>query len=79
LARFVSGVDFKLDHYGFRDDKNSGKNAWGGEYASFLLRSSYDEYSEGKLTFYFVMSTWNPYQVVQMKTSSAEPSGGSAF
>jgi hypothetical protein len=53
---------------GVRDPQNAGKNAWGGEYAAFLLPSRYNEYAEGRLTLYFVMSTWNPYQVVQMKT-----------
>ena len=54
-------------------DADPKKNAWGGEYASFLLPSQYDEYADGRLTLYFVMSTWNPYQVVEMKTEFRRP------
>jgi len=53
---------------GFRVPGNAKKNAWGGEYASFLLPPRYNEYADGRLSLYFVMSTWNPYQVVEMKT-----------
>jgi hypothetical protein len=58
---------------GFRDGTDPGKNAWGGFYAAYLLPSRYNEYSEGRLTLYFVMSTWNPYQAVEMKTELRRP------
>jgi hypothetical protein len=40
----------------------------GGEYAPFLLPSRYQKYRQGaQTTLYYLMSTWNPYQVVLMK------------
>jgi hypothetical protein len=41
---------------------------WGGEYDSFLI-PSYTRVSGNETRLYFVMSTWNPYQVVLMRTS----------
>lgn len=49
------------------------ESAWGGEYDSFLLPPRYNQYRDGRLTFYFVMSTWNPYQVVLMRTDMRRP------
>jgi hypothetical protein len=58
---------------GFRDDKDPEKNAWGGEYDACLLPPRYDKYTGGSLTLYWVMSTWNPYQAVLMKTEIRRP------
>ena len=44
------------------------KRGWGGEYAPLLLPSRYTKIEGEKTTLYFLMSTWNPYQVVLMKT-----------
>jgi hypothetical protein len=49
-------------------DPDITKRAWGGEYAPFLLPPRYFKIEGDTMTFYFVMSTWNPYQVVLMKT-----------
>jgi Domain of unknown function (DUF4185) len=49
-------------------DPDITKRAWGGEYAPFLLPQRYFKTDGNTMTFYFVMSTWNPYQVVLMKT-----------
>src|ERR1041385_3745925 len=51
-----------------RDGKQPEKLAWGGEYAPFLLPSRYLKGQGETATLYFTMSTWNPYQVVLMKT-----------
>ena len=44
------------------------KRGWGGEYAPFLLPSRYVKSDGKRVTLYFFMSTWNPYQVVLMRT-----------
>ena len=45
------------------------KRAWAGEYAPLLLPSRYVKSdASGGTTFYFEMSTWNPYQVVLLRT-----------
>lgn len=44
------------------------KRAWGGEYAPFILPSAYVKTFADQTVLYFLMSTWNPYQVVLMKT-----------
>src|SRR5947209_15523085 len=49
-------------------------DAWGGEYDACLLPPRYNKYADGLLTLYWVMSTWNPYQVVLMKTDLRTPS-----
>lgn len=43
------------------------KGVPGGEYAPMLL-PTYTQVSGDNTTFYFLMSTWNPYQVVMMRT-----------
>lgn len=53
---------------GVRDISRYEKLAWGGEYAPFLLPSRYVKVDGRTTTLYFTMSTWNPYQVVLMKT-----------
>jgi hypothetical protein len=58
---------------GLRDDNDPEKNKWGGEYDACLLPPRYNKYSDGSLTLYWVMSTWNPYQVVLMKTDISRP------
>jgi hypothetical protein len=42
--------------------------AWGGEYAPILLPSRYAKVQGDATTLYFLMGTWNPYQVVLMRT-----------
>ena len=44
------------------------KRAWGAEYAPILLPSRYAKVSATQATLYFLLSTWNPYQVVLMRT-----------
>jgi RecB family endonuclease NucS len=51
-----------------RDAVDPAKLAYGGEYAPFLLPSRYVQVDGDTTTLYFTMSTWNPYQVVLMKT-----------
>jgi hypothetical protein len=52
-----------------RDKDRYTERAWGGEYAPFLLPSRYAKSSsDGETTLYYSLSTWNPYQVVLMKT-----------
>lgn len=51
-----------------------GTFAWGGEYAPLLLPTEYFKpVGGGEFTFYYGMSTWNPYQVVLMKSTGALP------
>ena len=51
-----------------RDGQDTAERAWGGEYAPFLLPSRYIKTDATGTTFYFEMSTWDPYQVVLMRT-----------
>ncbi len=44
------------------------KRAWGGEYAPLLLPSRYAKVGTASVTLYFLLSTWNPYQAVLMRT-----------
>jgi Domain of unknown function (DUF4185) len=44
------------------------KRGWGGEYAPLLLPSRYAKVEKDQVILYFLMSTWNPYQVVLMRT-----------
>ena len=44
------------------------KRGWGGEYAPLLLPSRYAKVKRDQTSLYFLMSTWNPYQVVLMRT-----------
>lgn len=43
------------------------ENEWGGEYGPYIIER-YTRGSKGKSTIYFVMSVWNPYNTVLMKT-----------
>jgi hypothetical protein len=50
-----------------------GQDDWGGEYAAYVI----DAYSTGDestrtTTIFFTMSTWNPYQVILMRSKLAE-------
>lgn len=45
----------------------------GGEYAPLLLPARYMKADEDTLTVYFTMSTWNPYQVVLMRSRLTIP------
>lgn len=42
--------------------------AWGGEYAPFLLPARYAAPQGATVPVYFELSTWNPYQVILMRT-----------
>lgn len=42
--------------------------AWGGEYAPFLLPGRYSVRQGATVPIYFQLSTWNPYQVILMRT-----------
>ena len=43
---------------------------YGGEYAPYILaRYSTGDAAQGTSTFYYTLSTWNPYTVVIMQTS----------
>ena len=44
-----------------RDDE------WGGEYGPYVI-SRFTTGANGKCRIYYTMSTWNPYQVVVMRT-----------
>ena len=48
--------------------KDATTRGWGGEYAPLLLPSRYARVQGNQVTLYFLMSTWNPYQVVLMRT-----------
>lgn len=40
---------------------------WGGEYAPYMIER-FLRHRDGRLTIYYLMSTWNPYVVVLMRT-----------
>ena len=68
LNRFEGSQRFGNDN----DEKTRpGQLAWGNEYAPLLLPSEYFKpaSSATDLTFYYAMSTWNPYQVVLMRST----------
>jgi hypothetical protein len=48
--------------------KGATTRGWGGEYAPLLLPSRYARVQGNQMTLYFLMSTWNPYQVILMRT-----------
>jgi hypothetical protein len=51
------------------DQERAGRRNYGGEYAPFLLPSSYQRYNGiGTTRLFFTLSTWNPYQTVLMAT-----------
>ena len=61
ISRKHPRTDDALSDPGREDD-------WGGEYAPYLI----DRYATGtpnRTTLYFVLSTWNPYNVMLMKTT----------
>jgi hypothetical protein len=43
------------------------ENEWGGEYGPYLI-SRFTQGDETRTTIYYVMSTWNPYNVVLMRS-----------
>lgn len=56
--------------------KRSGSNVVrepGGEYAPLLLPSTFASQAGGETTFYYTLSTWNPYQTVLMKEKMVLP------
>jgi len=44
------------------------ENVWGGEYGPYLIARFFTG-DERQTTIYFVMSTWNPYNVVLMRST----------
>ncbi len=40
---------------------------WGGEYAPYMVER-FSRFKDDTLTIYYLMSTWNPYTVVLMRT-----------
>jgi hypothetical protein len=66
-------VSFKAER---RDEVHDpGKeDVWGGEYAPYVV-DRYTTGTRGRTTLYWLMSTWNPYNVVLM-TSTLERAGG---
>ena len=53
----------------FEEEKRSPNREPGGEYAPFLLPSQYAKPApNGQTSIYYLMSTWNPYQVVLMRS-----------
>jgi hypothetical protein len=58
-------------HSAFLDDglNDPGRFGWGGEYGPYMIPQKFVLDSEtGEETIYFVLSTWNPYEVVLMKS-----------
>jgi hypothetical protein len=56
----------------FKDKKDSlsdpkRQDEWGGEYGPFIMARFTSEV-DGRCRIYYTMSTWNPYQVVVMRT-----------
>jgi hypothetical protein len=47
---------------------------WGGEYGPYVI-SSFSKGNATSTTIYFVMSTWNPYNTVLMKSTLKSPGG----
>jgi hypothetical protein len=43
-------------------------NVQGGDYSPFII-PSFTTGSHGSSTFYYTLSTWNPYQVVVMSST----------
>ena len=43
------------------------ENVWGGEYGPYVIER-FTQLTDATLTIYYVMSTWNPYTVVLMKS-----------
>lgn len=43
------------------------QNEWGGEYGPYIM-TRYTTGGEGKCRIYYTMSTWNPYQVMVMRS-----------
>ena len=51
------------------------EDEWGGEYGPYIM-SRFTTGGDGKCRIYFTMSTWNPYQVVVMRSDlQLKPSG----
>ena len=56
---------FKNKRDAFSDPRREAE--WGGEYGPYLMARFTSE-SEGRCRIYYTMSTWNPYQVVVMRS-----------
>jgi len=59
-----------LSWYGASADKLADpgrERQWGGEYGSYIMARYTTGDADGR-RIYYVMSTWNPYQVVVMRT-----------
>jgi hypothetical protein len=48
-------------------NKNAVESVWGGEYAPFVIER-FTKTEGNTLTLYFLLSTWNPYTIVLMRT-----------
>jgi hypothetical protein len=59
----------RCDHLHDNMFGSSRENEWGGEYGPYQIGHMAKESPNGGTQLYFVMSTWNPYQVVLMTTS----------
>jgi hypothetical protein len=44
-----------------------GEDEWGGEYGPYVM-ARFTDGADGRCQIYYTMSTWNPYQVVVMRT-----------
>ena len=60
-------VSWEFQHCDSVHDPNR-ENVWGGEYGPYLI-PGYTFGDDGRTTIYYVMSTWNPYNVVLMKST----------
>jgi Domain of unknown function (DUF4185) len=69
----VSWKHARLD--AFQDPRR--ENEWGGEYGPFLI-PRFTRGDASRATLFFVLSTWNPYQVVLMRTDVGAPRGAAA-
>jgi len=43
------------------------EDEWGGEYGPYVIDRYTRAVAKGRAAVYFVMSTWNPYNTVEMR------------
>ena len=65
-GRFMH-ISWKHERKDILHDPGRGDD-WGGEYAPYVI-DRYTTGTDGRTTLYFVLSTWNPYNTVLMKTT----------
>ena len=56
---------FKEKHDALSDPERA--DEWGGEYGPYIM-SRFTSEADGHCRIYYTMSTWNPYQVVVMRS-----------